>query len=74
MDHLVIAHVEQVCSNLQLSLKEVFVAYGTCCDERNNVVHNFLCYHNGTLPSQNCFFFFAKRSRFSELHPVRRRI
>ena len=72
MDHLVIAHVVQVCSNLQLSLKEMFVASGTCCNERNNVVH-FLCYRNGTLPSRNCFFF-TKRSRFSELHPVRRRI
>ena len=66
MDHLVIAHVVQVCSDLQLSLPKVHVA----------MKEIMLCIFYATAMA-HCrvgTFFFTKRSIFSELHPVRRRI
>ena len=72
MDHLVTTHVVQVCSNLQLSLKE-------CSLPKVHVAMKeiVLCIFYATaiaLCRAGTVYFFTKRSRFSELHPVRRRI
>ena len=67
MDHLVIAHVVQVCSNLQLSLikcslPEVYVA----------MKEIMLCLFYAMAHCRVGTVFVTKRSRFSKLHPVRR--
>ena len=71
MDHLVIAHEVQVCSTLQLSLKK-------CLLPKVHVAMKeiMLCIFYATAMT-HCRVgtaFYTKRSRFRELHPVRRRI
>ena len=57
MDHLVIAHVVQVCSNLQLSLKEVFVACYMLC------IFYVLQWHIAESELFLFFFFFLRKGQ-----------